>query len=106
MKWYSKLYIGESIYNKSHKIKWKINHNKITLNIYVISLPSNPDNLLDIIQANELLQKGYPKKDLHIIGLAKGYDEALALVQTIIEESYSNTGAFNIKEYLKIKEGD
>ena len=65
MKWYDDLYVGESIVHKTNKIKWKIRHNAGQINIYVITLASGEKNLLDIIPSHELLQKGYPKKQLY-----------------------------------------
>ena len=95
MKWYSKLYVGDSIAGKAGKIKWKIRHRAGTIDIYVISFASNP--------ANELMQRGYPKKHMKVIGLAKGYEEALQVVTTIIEETYQNTGDVDVWNYLKEK---
>ena len=71
------------------------------LHTYVITFPSNSDNLLDMIPTRELLQKGYPKKNLHIIGIAGSYDEAVGLVVKIIEETYDNTGTTDVYSYLK-----
>ena len=101
MRWYRKLYVSEAIGDKAGRIKWKINHNAGTVSVYVIACASNPDNLLDIIPAWQLMQKGYPKKDLKIIGLAKGYDDAIALVQQIVEETDANTGDVDVWSYLK-----
>ena len=106
MKWYDDLYVGESIVHKTSKIKWKILHNAGQLNIYVITLASNPANLLDIISEKELLQKGYPKKNLYIVGLAKGYQEAVDTAVAIIDEVYQNTGAFAVSSYLMKKRED
>lgn len=103
MKWYENLYAGESIRNKLEKIKWKIRHNAGQIDIYVIGIASNPKNLLDIIPARELMQKGYPKKDLYIIGLAHGIDEAYEVVKQIIDEVYRATGGFDIVPYLQAK---
>ena len=100
MKWYEKLYIGESVKN-AKKIKWKINHNAGTPGIYVIAFASNPDNLLDIIPSWNLLLRGYPKKKLKIIGLAAGYAEAITLAQRIIEETYAHTHDVDVWRYLK-----
>ena len=97
--------ISESIGKNVNKIKWKINHNVGTFDIYVISFASNKDNLLDIIPAIELLQKAYPKKDMQIIGLARGYAEALDVVQQIIEETYHETGGVDVWSYLKNNRG-
>ncbi len=103
MKWYDDLYVGESILHKKKKIQWKILHNAGQLDIYVITLASNKNNLLDIIPSHELLQKGYPKKDLYVVGLAKGYQEAIEIATSIIDETYRQTGAFKIAAYLEQK---
>lgn len=103
MKWYDDLYVGESIVHKTNKIKWKIRHNAGQINIYVITLASSEKNLLDIIPSYELLQRGYPKKQLYVIGLAKGYDEAVEVAASVIDEVYRQTGAFEVASYLRKK---
>lgn len=104
MRWYGNLYVGGSIaHHKIEKIKWKIRHNAGLVNIYVITLASNPKNLLDIIPSQELMQKAYPKKKLYVIGLACGYEASLELVRQIVDEVYQNTGTFDIVSYLNVK---
>ena len=49
MKWYEDLFVGESVTGKIKKIKWKIEHNAGMLHTYIITFPSNEENLLDII---------------------------------------------------------
>lgn len=100
MIWHDKLYVGESIVHKTNTIKWKICHNAGQLNIYVIALASNTWNLLDIIPARELLQKGYPKQKLVIVGLAKGYEEAVEVAVSIVDMVYQRTGGFAVRAYL------
>lgn len=104
MTWYEDLYVGTSIVHKTNKIKWKIRHNAGQLNIYVITLASNEHNLLDIIPSQELLQKGYPKKHLYVVGLAKGYEEAVEVAVSIVNEVYDRTGTFAIRDYLAEKQ--
>ena len=100
MTWYDELYVGESIVHKTKRVKWKINHNAGQIGIYVIALPSNEKNLLDLIPAWELMQKHYPKKQLYIIGLAGDYDEAVTLAAMIVCEAYAKTGSFCVADYL------
>ncbi len=100
MRWYDDLYVGESIVHKTSKIKWKILHNAGQIDIYVIALASNPANLLDIIPAQELMQKSYPKKNLYIVGLAKGYQEAIETATAIVNDVYEKTGTFAVSSYL------
>lgn len=103
MKWYDDLYVGESIIHKTNKVRWKILHNAGQIDIYVITLASNEQNLLDIIPSHELLQKGYPKKGLYVVGLAKGYQEAIETATAIVDEVYQNTGGFAVAAYLEEK---
>lgn len=103
MNWHENLYIGESIPKKKGKIKrlkWKIEHNAGLLNIYIITLCRHGDNLLEIIPSKELLQKAYPKKGLYVVGLAKGYDEALQTAANIVVDVYQHTGRFQVEKYF------
>ncbi|MGN0142183.1 MAG: hypothetical protein ACI4AD_08135 [Roseburia sp.] len=101
MVWYEDLYVGESIIHKTNKIKWKIRHNAGQIDIYVISLASNGKDLLDIIPSRELLQKAYPKRELYVVGLAKGYEEALTVAVSIVDEVYQQTGGFDVRSFLQ-----
>ena len=100
MIWYKEFYAGESIGDKKEKVKWKILHNAGQLDIYVIALSSNPANLLDIISAKELMQKSYPKQDMLVIGVDKGYDNALELAGKIILEVFQKTGSLDVRDYF------
>ena len=104
MKWYKKLYLGENAEKSRYKVFGRIKTNKFSFNTYLIVLPSNKENLLDIISANMLLQPYFKKKEnrdhLYVLGIADGKDEALEVVRTIIDEVYTNTGSFNISGYL------
>ena len=104
MEWYHKLYVSDSIAGKNvNRINLKINQNAGTVSVYVITFSSNRENLLDIIPSWVLMQKAYPKKNLTVIGLAKGHEEALLLVKQIVEETYRNTGSVDIRSYLNEK---
>jgi len=48
------------------------------LDIYLICLANNTDTF-DIIDCSNLKQKGYPKKDLLILGIAEGKESAVEL---------------------------
>lgn len=100
MKWHKDLYTGKSIRRRQKKVKWKIVHGAGQLRVYVISLASNRQNLLDIIPSRELLQKYYPKNGLYIIGLAGNYEEALEVAGHIVSEVYSKTGSFDVRSYI------
>ena len=100
MIWYQELYIGEGIGSKAARVKWKINHNAGQIDIYIITLASNRENLMDIIPATELLQRAYPKRNLYVIGLARGYEEAVMLAADIVTEVFQNTQTTDVRNYI------
>lgn len=104
MVWYKYLYTDESIIRKKEKIKWKIRHNAGMLDIFVITLSGNESGLLEIISTIELMQKAYPKEELFVVGIAKGYEQARELACKIVLEVYENTGEFKVKDYLLKKQ--
>lgn len=104
MVWYKYLYADDSIIHKKEKIKWKILHNAGQINMYVITLSQNDANLLEIISTIELMQKAYPKKEMFVVGIARGYDNASELACRIVMEVYEKTGGFRVKDYLLKKQ--
>ncbi len=100
MKWYSDLYVGETIAGRHKKIIRKIKHNGRAGNIFLVALPANPANLLDIIPVR--FSGHY--EDIHVIGLAKGKREACHVAASIIDEVYRRSGDFDIRGYLRSRE--
>ena len=66
-------------------------------------MASHPDNMLDLIPQKDILQKGYPREALRIVGLANNKKEAFSLVQFIVEESMLVTNSADIRTYLEEK---
>lgn len=100
MTWYKEYYAGESIAGKKERIKWKILHHAGQIGIYVIAVSSSPGNLLDIIPSWELMHKYYPKSELLIVGVDKGYENAMELAGMIVMDVYQKTGDFRVREYF------
>lgn len=107
MIFYKNLYYGEEAKKSKYKIFSKIKRNSFTSDTYLITLASNPDNILDIVSTNVFNQPFFKKKEHHenlfVVGIAKGKPEAFELVRLIVDEMYKKRGDFNIKEYLDIK---
>lgn len=98
--WISRLYISENIKKKKDRVVASINNREATFGIYCIAFASHPDNLFDILDANELLFPHYKKTEVRIAGLAKGKEEAIDLVQKMLLEVYDKTGSFNVRTYF------
>lgn len=102
MRWYGDLYIGETAQKKVHKIIDKVNKNKWQKNVFILTKAANDCDLFDIYPSYVLLQKYFADKDYLIIGVAIGYDEAVGLVEKIVDELYCKKGITNLKDYFKV----
>ena len=85
---YQNLFMDEEVKPQKKKILRKLWMNIGQIDIYLICL-NNGEDQFDIIHAGLLKQKRYPKKDLYLLGLAKGWQSA-ALLSASIYEEFSN----------------
>lgn len=50
------------------------------------------------------MQKHYPKIDMLVVGVDKGYDNAMELAGKIVIDVFKETGTFKVKEYFLEKQ--
>lgn len=101
VRWSENLYLSDGIDpKKKRKLQKAIENGNLTFEVYCITIASNPDNLFDIINVNELLFRYYSRKDMYILGLARSKEEASLLVKDMIAEIYNKTGAFEVRGYF------
>ncbi len=101
MEWYNRLYIGKRAMSNKRTIISRIKKNKLIPGVYVLTLPANDENVLDIYPSVTLMQPHYQKSNIFVVGIAQGRDEALDMVKQIIMESYELAGSFKVKELVK-----
>lgn len=101
IRWYKKLYMGETARKKRYKIVWKVKHKAGLINTYLITVPLTGNNQLEIINSSELLQKHYNYTTVCIAGIAVGYEEALELVETITMDVFNTTNTVDIRSFFK-----
>lgn len=98
--WYNHLYIGDNARKKAEKYMKNIEKGKPAAHVYLITLAANGVDQLDIISSYYLLQNTVYGRCPMIVGIAKGYDEALELLLCMLKDTLELTGTANIKEYL------
>ncbi len=101
MKWCEKLYMGNRAKENRWRIIWKTDHGKLQNNVYLLTLPSNEENQLDIISANQLLQPHYRKKTFWIAGIAVGKEEAIEVLSDMVQDVLKDMGQVSLRDYLK-----
>lgn len=104
MKYYRHLYLSDGLEKKKDKIIRKLQRNKLQYDLYLVTLPETKQNQLEIYNSALFKQQDYPKKDLFVVGLAKGYDTALELVEEITRTVYNETKGADIRSYILEKE--
>jgi hypothetical protein len=82
-------------------VKKKINRRKAPGLIYLLTFPSNPANVMEIVPAILLRQRHMYDNCRKVFGMAYGKDQAMALAAEVLEECYRETGSFRVDEYLK-----
>ncbi len=100
MRWFKDLYVGYNILEKKSQVVEKITEGKVQFNKYVITLPENDYDVLDIYPSNVLAQKWYKNSDKVIVGIAEGKEEAYDMIQLIIMDCYNETGDVKVKDYI------
>jgi len=106
MRYYKNLYVSKDLVDKKNKIIQKLNQNEIMWNTYVIALAKGEQNHLEFFDSMLLKQDIIAARDLFVVGIAFGYDEALILVEEITREVYDRTKGADIRNYILSKENE
>lgn len=104
MRYYRHLYIGEGLEKKKDKVISRLQRGKLQMDIYVITLAVNEHNSLEIYDSKLFLQPAFPYKDLFVVGITKGYEDAIELVEQITQEVYNKTQGADIRSYIMERE--
>lgn len=67
---------------------------------YMIVLSSNEKNHLEILHSVLFEQTAMSKEHLFVVGIAKGYAQALEMVEKITQEVYDKTNGVDIRNYI------
>ncbi len=100
MKICKKLYFGEMARQQNKELLRNIKRKKWEFGVYVVALSETENNLLDLYDTMFFEQKFYKKAKLNIVGIALGKEEALLLTKEIIDDVYTKTGGFNVRDYF------
>lgn len=100
MKIYRHLYVSQELEEKREKVLKKLRKNSLQPTIYVLALSQGGQNNLEFFSSVLLKQKVFAHTPLFVVGIAKGYDDALFLVEQITKEVYDSTKGLNIRQYI------
>lgn len=99
--WSEKLYIGGQAEKNCQKVQKKLEKGRPVPGFFLITMPSNENNLFDILPAEALLFPYYKRKKVLVYGLAKGKAEAESMVASMLEDVLRETDGLYCKEYFE-----
>ena len=103
MRWATNLYVGGEAKAYKNQIIRKIKKHKFQLEVYVLCVTKTEKSILNIYPAHILNQKFYRDFPMFIVGLAVGYEEALAVCEKMVLDCFNETGHFDIEKFMEEK---
>ena len=101
LKFHRKLYLSESISEKKlDKLKRKLEKKPVLANVYLIVPAANAEDQLEFFDAKQLVQPYYRDTCFTVVGIAAGYEEAMLLIEQIVQECLEERGDCKLREYL------
>ena len=105
MRYLKELYVSEELKGREEEVIGHLEKKEFQFRVYLITLPENEKNQLEIYHSGMLNQEWYRDRDVFVVGLAKGYLPALELVRQIAAETVEKTGDADIRQYILKRQG-
>ena len=105
MRYLKELYVSEELKGSEEEVIGHLEKKEFQFRVYLITLPENEKNQLEIYHSGMLNQEWYRDRDVFVVGLAKGYLQALELVRQIAAETVEKTGDADIRQYILKRQG-
>ncbi len=100
MKCIARPYFGEGAVSSAAKFRWKMKYGGNMRGFFLVTLPRYGSDLLEIYSYKMLCKTYYRKYPPMIVGVAKGYDEAVEVARMIVLETWEKTGGFDVRGYI------
>ncbi len=97
---YKDFVTDEYLRDKKKKVLRRLWMNVGQVDIYLVCLNSGVDQF-DIIHTAVLKQKSYPKKDIYLLGIAKGWESAANLAGELYLSLSKKYGSTTFKDALE-----
>jgi len=106
IKFYYNLYVSECWQEKKEKIIKRLKANRLQPQVYVVALSQGEQNQLEFFPSALLKQHVFEHARLFVVGVADGYDEALFLVEKIVQDVYEKTDKVKIRQFFLMDQAE
>lgn len=97
---YCDLYVSEELETKKENVMQKLEENRLQPSVYVITLSQGEQNNLEFYSSALYKQHIYEDTPVFLVGIAKGYDDALYMTEKIVDDIYKKTRGADIRGYI------
>ncbi len=104
--WKEALYVAGIPEKKQKRIMKSIEKKRPVKDVYLLTAPSNENNCLEYVKANQMLQPYYRKREVVVYGLAGSEGAAQELAASMLCDTYLATGAFQVIPHLERRDGE
>lgn len=98
------LYTTEKTKRALPRIRHRLRTRRPQPEIWLITIASNENNLLDLFQAVYYIQPMFQKMNPDIVGIADSEDAAKEMFVKIIEDVLRKQGNFDVRTYFEFQE--
>ena len=96
------LYYGEGMHPEDlEKLMEKVCHKPLLSNVFLLLLPANESDQIEILSSKYLAQGYYATHSIRVVGIANDHDDAVSLVIKITEDCLAIRKDCNLKEFLE-----
>ena len=103
--WKEALYVAGIPEKKQKRIMRSIEKKRPVKDVYLVTAPSNEQNCLEYVKANQMLQPYFKKREVVVYGLAGSEAAAQELAAAMLCDTYMATGEFRVIPHLESKNG-
>lgn len=82
------------------RIKKQLSRKPLLSDVYLITPARNRRDLLEFYHSRMLALPYYQKEPPLIIGITRTYEEALTMIEQLVQECYLSRGDCSLREYL------
>ena len=99
--WYQNVYMDENASKNPQKCMNRVEAVKLWKKSYtLITLPTNAENLFDILNSRELLFDYYKRRDMYVLGVAADRESAMELLVYLIDDMMKQSGEFSPRTFF------
>lgn len=82
------------------RLKKQLTQKPLLSDVYLLLPARNSRDMLEFYHSRMLVRPYYQKEPVYVIGITRTYEEALTMIEQLVQECYQERGDCSLREYL------